>query len=839
MTTYAIDTHAGDGSTVAFEVTYDFISRDDVSVFRVVDSTAVSTTLTVITSGAPTGNEFIWDSDTQITVGTAPAVGETLRIIRNTPEAQQIVRWQNGSYIIAEDLNEADLQFLYNIQELYDIVTNLDGTVTGEAVKKVLGTAPVQVNSTNDQEPVVSVDETVSTDNPNSLTSDTKLMSELAIDNAFKQHVGTTPATGNKLGQIRIDNVATPQAAYWWNGTSWVALITEGQKGDKGDTGPAPGLQSPPATATNVANKADGSVGDATAAVSQDAQSDLQFQFGIPVGEKGDKGDTGPKGDPGDGVTYKGQIDATTAAEPSNPSNGDFYINTVTGTSSWTGLSAVTDGSRLIYNYGTSQWDEFTPASATDLGYNDSTTNGVITNTNGSDATIPVVDNTNGSEKAGLMTPQMLTNLTAAGNDPTLSAVLTAGNTSETNIVISESGTSTTISPGAITAHTAIDLTNDSNTGVFLSRSNPSITAHGDSGFIRLTNGDQSTEYFNADSTETIVGDPTATGGTGVTLGVNGTGVFTSDVTLQNGSALQLNNSANSFFVKHRAKAGLGASATYTWKAAPGSGTNGILESDDSGSLTWRDSSTFIRTTGDQTLAGKKTFSDKLVFNGGNHLTNRGNTDPPSGKANDQGIWLTSNTVIGVGNSNEGGKFGNTNNSTGWTKVVTFINGASANCGKIECKKDAEPRFAATSDRRLKSDIVEAESMLEKFEAIRVCRFTKTSPDELPTENVLGFIADELQQVFPDAVDGEPEATVTMGNVVDSNGNIIDTDVEDPATSGYVVGEGQIFVASRTEVPKYQTVAESALTVPMAKAIQELIAQNKALAARLDALEGA
>ena len=129
--------------------------------------------------------------------------------------------------------------------------------------------------------------------------------------------------------------------------------------------------------------------------------------------------------------------------------------------------------------------------------------------------------------------------------------------------------------------------------------------------------------------------------------------------------------------------------------------------------------------------------------------------------------------------------------------------------------------------------------MLEKFEAIKVCRFTKASPNELPTENVLGFIADELQQVFPEAVEGEPGATVTMGNVVDSNGNIIDTDVEDPATSGYVIGEGQIFVASKTEVPKYQTVAEAALTVPMAKAIQELIAQNKALAARLDALEGA
>ena len=295
----------------------------------------------------------------------------------------------------------------------------------------------------------------------------------------------------------------------------------------------------------------------------------------------------------------------------------------------------------------------------------------------------------------------------------------------------------------------------------------------------------------------------------------------------------------NTFSVTHKAKAGLLQNFTYTWKGGPAATTNGILESDDAGSLTWRDSTTFVRTTGGQSIAGDKVFTDKLVFNGSGTLTNRGNTDPPNGKANDNGVWLLSNTIVGVGNSNEGGKFGNTNDSTGWTKVVRFINGASQNCGIIECRKDNVPRFASNSDRRLKSDIVEAESMLEKFEAIKVCRFTKTYPDELPTENVLGFIADELQQVFPEAVEGEPEATVTMGNVVDSNGNIIDTDVEDPATSGYAIGEGQIFVASRTEVPKYQTVAESALTVPMAKAIQELIAQNKALAARLDALEGA
>ena len=59
----------------------------------------------------------------------------------------------------------------------------------------------------------------------------------------------------------------------------------------------------------------------------------LQFQFGIPVGKTGAKGDKGDKGDPGDGVTYAGAIDATTAAEPTDPKNGDFYVNVVAGTS--------------------------------------------------------------------------------------------------------------------------------------------------------------------------------------------------------------------------------------------------------------------------------------------------------------------------------------------------------------------------------------------------------------------------------------------------------------------------------------------------------------------------
>ena len=289
---------------------------------------------------------------------------------------------------------------------------------------------PVQVDNTDKQKPEIFVEQSKSTDDPNALTSDTKLMSEKAIDSAFKQHVGTGPASGTKVGQLRIDNTSTPQKTYWWDGSAWIEV---GTKGDQGNPGPAPGLQSPSATVTSIPLKPGNVVGDPTAVVSQDGSGDLQFQFGIPIGATGADGAKGDKGDPGDGVTYKGAVDATTASEPINPKNGDFYVNTVDGTSSWTGLGTVTDGSRLFWNANTGQWDEFTPTYASDLGYTAAADKGTITNTNGTDAEIPVVDSTN----AGLMSPSQLTTLNTT---PTIQQVLDSGNTSSTELWVGTGG---------------------------------------------------------------------------------------------------------------------------------------------------------------------------------------------------------------------------------------------------------------------------------------------------------------------------------------------------------------------------------------------------------------
>jgi hypothetical protein len=384
--TYATDTFTGDGSTTEFTLTFDFIQRSHVKVYRVVTATEAETELTVITSGDPSGDEFIWESDTQVKVGTAPTSDQQLKITRETPEDEQIVEWADGSYIIAQDLNTADRQFLYGIQELEDKFEELDGSVAGEAVKEVTGTAPVSVDSSDAQKPAISVDaiskaEAESDPTDPSWDTDDKLASAGAIDRVFKQVVGDGvgfPGSGNKAkdGQLRVDNTGDEPELYYWGAAlgspAWVQIATKGDKGDtgpegpEGPTGPAPGLQDPAASASNVSLNTDGSLGTATATVSQDGDKNLKFEFGIPVGQKGDKGDTGS------GVTYKGLIAAVTADEPTDPENGDFYVSSEAGTSSWAGEVQV--GSRIVWNEATDEWDVYEPAASqtlqqvTDLG---------------------------------------------------------------------------------------------------------------------------------------------------------------------------------------------------------------------------------------------------------------------------------------------------------------------------------------------------------------------------------------------------------------------------------------------------------------------------------------
>ena len=59
-------------------------------------------------------------------------------------------------------------------------------------------------------------------------------------------------------------------------------------------------------------------------------------------------------------ATFKGTVNAVDSAAPADPSNGDLYINTASGTAdaSWTGLNLVDSGDGLLWDSDHDRWDK-------------------------------------------------------------------------------------------------------------------------------------------------------------------------------------------------------------------------------------------------------------------------------------------------------------------------------------------------------------------------------------------------------------------------------------------------------------------------------------------------
>ncbi len=134
MASFATTTEAGDGSNLVFDVKFEFISRADVDVYRLAEGdkpTDTGTKLELIDSGVPADDQYIWLSNEKIQVGTAPTSVEQIKIQRTTDFTQQTVQWQDGSYIVAQDLNTSEEQNLFVDQELADWLSNLTGGGTG------------------------------------------------------------------------------------------------------------------------------------------------------------------------------------------------------------------------------------------------------------------------------------------------------------------------------------------------------------------------------------------------------------------------------------------------------------------------------------------------------------------------------------------------------------------------------------------------------------------------------------------------------------------------------------------------------------------------------------
>jgi len=138
--------------------------------------------------------------------------------------------------------------------------------------------------------------------------------------------------------------------------------------------------------------------------------------------------------------------------------------------------------------------------------------------------------------------------------------------------------------------------------------------------------------------------------------------------------------------------------------------------------------------------------------------------------------------------------------------------------------------YGAISDRKVKFDIVDAPSYLERFMRIRFRKFKLIGTDY----DQFGVVAQELQEVFPGLVDETPDTvevkktrTVEVPAVLDEEGNETNpaTTHEEEYTEREPNGEVTLSV-------KYSVLAQM-----QGKVIQELNAKLDAALARIEALE--
>ena len=114
---YTTHTVAAGTTSLTFSVGFSYLIKSHVKLYYGLDLLRNTYTSLLVD-----GTDYTWTSDTQVQLSSAPASQQTLTIIRATPSGTQIVQWQDGSNLIAADINTADLQSLYVVQEFQDKV---------------------------------------------------------------------------------------------------------------------------------------------------------------------------------------------------------------------------------------------------------------------------------------------------------------------------------------------------------------------------------------------------------------------------------------------------------------------------------------------------------------------------------------------------------------------------------------------------------------------------------------------------------------------------------------------------------------------------------------------
>jgi hypothetical protein len=132
-------------------------------------------------------------------------------------------------------------------------------------------------------------------------------------------------------------------------------------------------------------------------------------------------------------------------------------------------------------------------------------------------------------------------------------------------------------------------------------------------------------------------------------------------------------------------------------------------------------------------------------------------------------IYTSNNTVPALTTRGAAGDLGtaaawfvkNDNNTTSSQIFVQFfIANGGAGCGAIVANGASQAAFASFSDARLKENIADLPSQLDNILALRPVEF-----DYIESEgggHQIGFVAQEIEQVFPEAVSEREDGMKTV-----------------------------------------------------------------------------
>ena len=129
--------YTGNGSTAAYNITFDFLEAADVKVMVGGVTKTVTVDYTVNASSSPPVLTF--------TSGSIPANNATIRIYRNTDTESARHTYQGGSSIKSSSLNENQKQILYKLNEIGIVTPNDEGLGLTSGSK-----GDIQVNTASD-----------------------------------------------------------------------------------------------------------------------------------------------------------------------------------------------------------------------------------------------------------------------------------------------------------------------------------------------------------------------------------------------------------------------------------------------------------------------------------------------------------------------------------------------------------------------------------------------------------------------------------------------------------------------------------------------------------------